>query len=223
MIEIRNLCKTYVLHGVKKTVADNITLTLPTGSCIALIGRNGAGKTSLLKMIAGTMDPDSGSIISGGSISWPVGFAGSFHPDLSGAQNTKFIARSHGVDTVDLCDFVEYFAELGKHFHLPIRTYSSGMRARLAFGVSMGIKFDTYLIDEVTSVGDFSFRAKSTLVFNNRMQSSSAVFVSHSMGMVKALCNSAAVLEGGKLTYFEDVDDAIACHLENMKSTPPQN
>lgn len=221
MIELRNICKTYVLHGIKKTVANNISITFPTGSSVALLGRNGAGKTSLLRMIAGTMDPDSGTITTDGSISWPVGFSGSFHPDLSGAQNTKFIARSHGVDTVDLCDFVEYFAELGKHFHLPLRTYSSGMRSRFAFGVSMGIKFDTYLVDEVTSVGDAAFRAKSILVFNNRMQSSSAIFVSHSMGMVKDMCDAAAVIEDGMLTYFDDVDEAIALHTENMKKPPP--
>jgi capsular polysaccharide transport system ATP-binding protein len=222
MIELRNVCKTYVLHGIKKTVANDISITFPTGSSVALLGRNGAGKTSLLRMIAGTMDPDSGTINTDGSISWPVGFSGSFHPDLSGAQNTKFIARSHGVDTVDLCDFVEYFAELGKHFHLPLRTYSSGMRSRFAFGVSMGIKFDTYLIDEVTSVGDAAFRAKSILVFNNRMQSSSAIFVSHSMSMVKDMCDAAAVIENGTLTYFDDVDDAIALHTENMEQ-PPSN
>lgn len=217
MIEIRNLNKTYVLNGIRKTVADNINITFETGTSVALLGRNGAGKSSLLRMIAGTMDPDSGTIESDGTISWPVGFAGSFHPDLSGHENTKFIARSHGVDTVDLCDFVDYFAELGKHFYLPLRSYSSGMRSRLAFGVSMGIKFDTYLVDEVTSVGDASFRAKSKLIFNNRMQDSSAIFVSHSMGMVKELCDTAAVLEDGILTYYTDLDQAIEHHLNNMK------
>jgi len=218
MIRVERLCKTYVLNGVHKTVANKIDGLFPTGKTIGLIGRNGAGKSSLLRMLAGTMDPDSGRIVSDGSISWPVGFAGSFHADLTGAQNTKFIARTHGVDTADLCAYVDDFAELGRHFHLPIRTYSSGMRARLAFGVSMGIKFDTYLIDEVTAVGDAGFRAKSALVFASRMQKSSGIFVSHSMAMIKQMCDSAAVLENGALQFFDTVDEAIALHQENMKA-----
>ena len=137
----------------------------PTGAVVGLLGRNGAGKTTLMQMIAGTMEPTSGRILSDGSISYPVGFAGSFHRDLTGAQNTRFVARIYGIDTEALVAFVEDFAELGKHYHLPFRTYSAGMRARLAFGVSMGIPFDFYLIDEVTAVGDANFREKSREVF----------------------------------------------------------
>ncbi|MEM6308041.1 MAG: ATP-binding cassette domain-containing protein, partial [Pseudomonadota bacterium] len=134
MIRLQNLCKTYRIKGQMTRVADDITLTLPSRTSIALLGRNGAGKSSLLRMIAGTMDPDSGRVISRGTISWPVGFAGSFHGDLSGVQNTRFIARIYGVDTDALLDSVAQFAELGAHFHLPVRTYSAGMKARLAFG-----------------------------------------------------------------------------------------
>ncbi|MFX4296231.1 ABC transporter ATP-binding protein [Sulfitobacter sp. DFL-23] len=121
---------------------------------VTLLGRNGAGKSSLLRMVAGTMEPTSGRIVSNGTISWPVGFAGSFHNELTGAQNVRFVARIYGVDTGDLVDFVQGFAEVGQHFHLPLKSYSSGMKSRLAFGTSMGIAFDTYLIDEVTAVGD---------------------------------------------------------------------
>ncbi|MFC7704773.1 ABC transporter ATP-binding protein [Plastorhodobacter daqingensis] len=212
MIRLQNLTKVYSVNGARKVVADDITATFPTGVPVALLGRNGAGKSSLLRMIAGTMDPTAGQILSDGTISWPVGFAGSFHPDLTGAQNARFIARVYGVDGDALLDFVEDFAELGAHFHLPLRSYSSGMRSRLAFGVSMGIHFDTYLVDEVTSVGDAAFRRKSEELFDARMRDSGAIFVSHSMPMVRRVCRMGAVLEAGRLTFYEDLDEAIHVH-----------
>ncbi|MEZ5910806.1 MAG: ABC transporter ATP-binding protein [Paracoccaceae bacterium] len=221
MLKLDGICKTFRLGNRQKVVANNISVVFPSRTSVALLGRNGAGKTSLLRIVAGTMRPDSGRVVSDGTISWPVGFAGSFHPELTGAQNTRFIARVYGVDTKNLSAFVEDFAELGLHFHQPFKTYSSGMRSRLAFGVSMGIHFDTYLVDEVTSVGDAAFREKSKAVFNARLETSGAVVVSHSMSMIKAMCQAAAVLEGGKLTYFDDVDEAIARHEENMKRAAP--
>ncbi len=221
MIRLVDLCKTYHVSGVPKIVADNINAEFPTGMSVALLGRNGAGKSSLLRMIAGTMDPSSGQVLSTGSISWPVGFAGSFHPELTGAQNTRFIARIYGADTGDLIEFVRDFSELGKHFYLPFRTYSSGMRSRLAFGISMGIRFDTYLVDEVTSVGDAAFREKSEAFFLDRMQQSGAVVASHSMPLLRRICQAGAVLENGRLIWFDDIEGAIAAHQENMKSPPP--
>ncbi|SFE41586.1 ABC transporter ATP-binding protein [Roseivivax sediminis] len=217
MIELRNLCKTFVLHGRRKTVADNINAVFPAGKTVAILGRNGAGKSSLLRMLAGAMEPDSGEIIAHGTVSWPVGFAGSFHPELSGLQNTRFIARVYGVDTDELGAFVEEFAELGDHFNLPFRTYSSGMRSRLAFGVSMGIHFDTYLVDEVTAVGDAAFSAKSDAVFRERMKTSGAVMVSHAMPKVKKFADHAAILEDGNLTFYEDVEQAIRDHQQLMR------
>lgn len=216
MIHLNHLTKTFVLRGQRKTVARDIEAVFPTGAVVGLLGRNGAGKTTLMQMIAGTMEPTSGRILSDGSISYPVGFAGSFHRDLTGAQNTRFVARIYGIDTEALVAFVEDFAELGKHYHLPFRTYSAGMRARLAFGVSMGIPFDFYLIDEVTAVGDANFREKSREVFLDRMRSSGALFCSHSLPQVKELCDMGAVLENGTLTLFDDVEEAIACHVSNM-------
>ncbi len=215
MIRLHNLSKTYYLNGRRKIVARNIDVIFPSGVAVALLGRNGAGKSSLLKMIAGTMDPDCGDIVSDGMVSWPVGFAGSFHPELTGAQNVRFVARVYGVDTNTLIDFVEDFADLGQHFHLPFRSYSSGMRSRLAFGTSMGIKFDTYLVDEVTSVGDAAFRHKSEKVFKARMADSSAIVVSHSMPMLQRMCNAGAVLENGELVYFDQIDAAIT-HYESI-------
>ncbi|WP_128255030.1 ABC transporter ATP-binding protein [Falsirhodobacter deserti] len=217
MIRLENLTKTYVLQGRRKTVADNVNVTFPSRTAVALLGRNGAGKSTLLRMISGTEEPTSGRILSSGTISWPVGFAGSFHPELTGAQNTRFVARIYGMDTNALINFVEEFAELGKHFHLPFRSYSSGMKSRLAFGVSMGIPFQTYLIDEVTSVGDASFKEKSSAYLNERLKTSSAIMVSHSMGMIRKICSKAAVLEGGQLHWFDDLEEGIAVHERNMR------
>lgn len=217
MIHLQNLTKIYTLNGRHKRIANNITATFPTGVSVALLGRNGAGKSSLLRMISGAMLPTSGQILSTGSISWPVGFAGSFNGELTGEQNTRFIARVYGVDSTEMRDFVEDFAELGPHFYLPLRTYSSGMRSRLAFGVSMAVPFDTYLVDEVSAVGDAAFKAKSNRVFNARMANAGAVVVSHSMNMLRKNCEAGAVLDKGKLSYFHDVNDAIDVHLDNME------
>jgi len=218
MIRLENLTKIYRLDGQSKTVADNINATFPTGVSVALLGRNGAGKSTLLKIIAGTEDPSSGRVVSTGSISWPVGFAGSFHPDLTGQQNVRFIGRIYGVDTDEFSEFVEDFAGLGVHYRLPFRTYSSGMRSRLAFGTSMGIAFDTYLVDEVTAVGDAIFRARSTEVFNARMRNAGAIVVTHSVGQVREMCQAVAVLENGKLHYYDNLDAGIAHHNRNMRS-----
>ncbi|MEP2921462.1 ABC transporter ATP-binding protein [Sulfitobacter sp.] len=215
MIEFRNLTKVFYLRGQRKVVADNINAVFPTGRSVGLLGRNGAGKSTLLKMIAGTMDATEGKIVSDGSISWPVGFAGSFHGELTGGQNARFIARIYGVDTDELVSFVRDFAGLGGHFDLPFRTYSSGMKSRLAFGVSMAVPFDTYLVDEVTSVGDATFRRKSAEVFQARMKHAGAVVVSHGMNQIRQLCDAGAVLENGKLYYYDDVNEAIAHHNEN--------
>ncbi|TBN42763.1 ABC transporter ATP-binding protein [Paracoccus subflavus] len=217
MIRLENLTKIYKLNGRQKVVADNLNATFPSGVSVALLGRNGAGKSSLLRMISGAMLPTSGEILSTGTISWPVGFAGSFNGELTGEQNCRFVARVYGIDSDEMRDFVEDFAELGQHFYLPFRTYSSGMRARLAFGVSMAVPFDTYLVDEVSAVGDAAFRAKSNHVFNARMTAAGAVVVSHSMPTLREICHAGAVLENGKLSYFDDLEDAIRVHTENMR------
>jgi len=216
MIHFENLQKSFWTRDGPKHVARNINITFPSGVSVALLGRNGAGKSTMMQMIGGSVKPDSGAINITGSMSWPVGFAGSFHRDLTGRQNVRFIARVYGVDTQELVGFVEDFAELASHFDLPVRSYSSGMKSRLAFGVSIGIPFDTYLVDEVTSVGDASFRQKSRLVFEERMRNAGSVVVTHSMREVRLLCTAGAVLEDGILTYFDNVEDAIAQHYANM-------
>lgn len=216
MIEFRNLRKVFVLNGRRKVVIDNLNISLPTNTSVALLGRNGAGKSTLLQMISGTMEPTSGEILSSGTISWPVGFSGSFHPDLTGYQNTKFIARVYGIDTEALAAFVEEFAELGQHYYLPFRSYSSGMRSRLSFGVSMGIPFDTYLVDEVTSVGDIAFREKSQTLFMERMENAGAFMVSHNVEQLRAMCDVGVVLENGRAVYYEDLEEALDHHNRNM-------
>jgi capsular polysaccharide transport system ATP-binding protein len=217
MITLQGVSKSYHLQGRTRVVLDRVSLTIPAGRSVALLGRNGAGKSTLLRLIAGTVTPTSGRIRLGGTVSWPVGFAGSFHGDLTGAQNARFIARIYGVDTDDLVEFARDFAEIGAAFHLPFRTYSAGMKARLAFGVSMGIAFDTYLVDEVTAVGDAAFRARSAALFHERMSQAGAIVVSHAMGQIRDLCDAACVLEAGQLTWFDDVDQAIARHEQNLR------
>lgn len=212
MIRLENLTKSFRIRGERKVVIDNLNLTLPSGKSLALLGRNGAGKSTLLEIIAGIQRPDSGRVITDGTMSWPVGFGGSFHRELTGAQNVRFIARIYGVDTEALLAFVDDFAELGRSFHMPVRSYSSGMKSRLTFGASMGIHFDTYLVDETTAVGDASFKRKSKAVFADRMRQSSAIMVNHSMRQVRKFCNAGLVLEKGRLQYFEDLEEAIALH-----------
>ncbi|MEM6477428.1 MAG: ABC transporter ATP-binding protein [Pseudomonadota bacterium] len=216
MICFEGVEKTFCQDGARAEIATGITATFPAGVCVGLLGRNGAGKSTLLAMIAGLVRPDRGRIRARGSVSWPVGFQGAFHPDLTGAQNIRFIARIYGVDTDELAAFVEDFAELGSHFQAPLRSYSTGMRARLAFGASMGIAFDTYLVDEVTSVGDAAFKARSAAVFQARLARAGAVVVSHSMAQIRALCGAVAVLEGGQLRYFDEPEAGIAWHEARM-------
>lgn len=219
MIRLHHITKSFPAAGRRNVVFRNLNAVFPTGESVGLLGRNGAGKSSLMKIIAGTMEPDSGVVSSDGTISWPVGYAGSFHKELTGAQNVRFLARVYGVDTRALVDFVEDFAELGEHYHAPVRGYSSGMKARLAFGLSMGVDFDTYLVDESTAVGDAAFRAKSKAYFLERLGRSSAIVVSHGLRLLRQICTSGAVLENGRLVYYDKIEDAIEHHEFNMNSS----
>ena len=221
MIALKNVYKTYWVGANRKDVAIDLNLEFPDGKAIGLFGRNGAGKSTLLRMISGIEDPDHGEITKTGSISWPVGFAGSFHPELSGSQNIKFVARLYGVDTDELIEFVKEFADLGPHFNAPFRTYSAGMRARLGFGLSMGINFDTYLIDEVVSVGDEAFRQKSSNLLKSRIGERSAIIVSHSMPLMKELCDIGVLLLNGRAKIFDDIEEAIEQHKLAMSGQIP--
>jgi capsular polysaccharide transport system ATP-binding protein len=216
MIEFRHVTKYYRTPHGRKVVLDDLTLTLQAGAKVGVLGRNGAGKSTLLAMIGGTVRPNRGEIRRHASISWPLGFKGSLHPDLTGAQNVRFVARIYGRDTDALIDYVRDFAELGEFMDMPVESYSSGMRARLAFGMSMGIAFDWYLIDELTAVGDTRFRRKSLAFFKTRLQEAGILMVSHSTGTIRSYCTSGLVIEGGRARYFADVEEAIAVHEANM-------
>ncbi|SFB05357.1 capsular polysaccharide transport system ATP-binding protein [Rhizobium sp. NFR07] len=217
MIRLENATKLVRMKGVRKTIIENVTMTIPRGKSVGLLGRNGAGKSTLLQIIAGTLDLDNGRIVRKGKVSWPLGFQGSFQGNLSGEQNVRFVARIYGVDTQELVDYVAEFAELGVFFQAPVRTYSSGMKARLAFGVSMGVKFDYYLVDEITAVGDTNFKRKSQQVFKERLSDSDVVMVSHSPSTLRDYCQTGIVLEDGKLTYYDDLEEAIAAHEGNLR------
>ncbi len=217
MIKLERATKTVRMKGVSKAIIDDVSFMIPRGKSVGLLGRNGAGKSTLLQIIAGTLELDKGRVIRRGRVSWPLGFQGSFQGSLTGEQNVRFVARIYGVDTEELVEYVADFAELGQFYHAPVRTYSSGMKARLAFGVSMGIKFDYYLVDEITAVGDTNFKRKSQEVFKGRLSDSDVIMVSHSSSTLRDYCQSGIVLEGGKLTYYENLEDAITVHENNMK------
>lgn len=216
MIRFENLSKSFWVRGHRKVVFSDLNLTLPTGRSLALLGRNGAGKSTLLQIIAGTLHADTGRVVTDGSISWPVGFGGSLNPQMTGIQNTRFVARAYGVDTESLLEFIRDFTELGPQLDAPVRTYSAGMKGRLGFGMSMGIHFDTYLIDETTAVGDAAFNRKSKAVFRARMQNASAIMVSHQMETLRDFCDAGILLSDGQIQYFDDLEEAIAAHLEKL-------
>lgn len=221
MIEFDNVSKHYLTPTRRKVVLDRLSLVLPAGAKVGLLGRNGAGKTTLLGMVAGVVRPDGGEIRRHGAMSWPLGFGGSFHSGLSGAQNVRFAARIYGMDTDSLVAFVENFAELGDFMDMPVRTYSSGMRARLAFGMAMGVAFDWYLVDEVTAVGDAAFKKKSLAMFRSRLKDAGLLMVSHSINTIRSYCESGLVLEGGRAHYYPDVRDAVEAHRLNMEAAAP--
>ena len=161
MIELQHICKSYPIKDGKHVVLDDVNLRMEEGRNIAILGLNGAGKSTLIRIIGGAEAPDSGRIIRTSRVSWPIGFAGGFHGSLTGRENLRFVSRIYGADIKAVTRYVEEFAELGPYLDMPIKTYSSGMKSKLAFGLSMAIRFDFYLIDEAFSVGDAPFRVKA--------------------------------------------------------------
>ena len=215
-IRLDGVTKVFMTEAGRKVVADRIDAVFPGGRSVALMGRNGAGKSSLLKVIAGSMRPTAGRVVALGRVSWPVGLAQAFHGDLTGLQNLRFVARIYGRSSDELEDFVRGFAGLGADLFEPVRTYSSGMRGRLGFALSMGIPFDTYLIDEVASVGDVSFRKTCETTIRSRLSRAGAIVVSHNAEFLARVCDTAAVLEQGRLVWFDSVPDALAHYKEVM-------
>lgn len=209
MIEIEHVCKTYPTRGGEITVLSDVNLIINRGEKIGILGRNGAGKSTIIRLISGAERPTSGAIRRGMSVSWPLAFGGAFQGALTGLDNLRFICRIHGVSTEDKVPFVQEFAELGKYLYEPVHKYSSGMRARLAFAISMAVEFDCFLIDELVAVGDARFAEKCNIELFEKRRDRAMIIVSHQAHYVREHCTRAAVLSEGKLQPFEDVDEAL--------------
>lgn len=208
MIECINVRKSYPLGHHVKQVLDGVSFTVIKGEKIALLGRNGAGKTTLIKLLGGVEYPTSGRIIREMSISWPLGFAGGFQGSLTGYDNARFIARIYGRKFSLIKDFVEDFSELGRQLKMPVKTYSSGMRARLAFALSLAIEFDCYLIDEVLLVGDQNFQRKCHYELFEKRADRSLLLASHSLPYIESYCEKALIIHGGKAELHTDLREA---------------
>ena len=214
MIELQHVYKSYPLKGGQHVVLNDINLRIEEGRNLAILGLNGAGKSTLIRIIGGAEPPDSGRVIRTSRVSWPIGFSGGFHGSLTGRENLRFVSRIYGADIKKVTKYVEDFAELGPYLDMPIKTYSSGMKSKLAFGLSMAISFDFYLIDEAFSVGDAAFRAKAAKALKERTAQSTLIFVSHSTAAVRQVCGCGAVLNAGSLVYFPVLEEAIKHYSE---------
>lgn len=217
MIELRNITKSYKTPQGRVFIFRDLSFTIPDDKSVALIGRNGAGKSTLLRLIAGLDTPDKGTIITPNSISWPVGLSGGFQGSLTGKENVKFVARVYGAEGEKLKEVVNYvrdFAEIGEYFDRPVNTYSSGMRSRVAFGLSLAFDFDYYLIDEAMSVGDAHFKRKATKAFKDRISTSKVIMVTHGMEQVRNMCDYVLLLDKGQVTAYEDVEEGIEMYLK---------
>ena len=209
MIRVENLHKVYRTHGRDHCVLRDVSLEVPRGFKLALLGRNGAGKSTLIRLISKIELPTRGRVVHEMSVSWPLGFGGTFQGSLTGIDNMKFIARIYRADYERLRRFVDDFAELGAFLYQPVKTYSSGMRARLAFALSIAIEFDCYLIDEVIMVGDARFHARCREYLFDRRADRALVLASHDPGFVRETCDAAIVLSHGGARYYENMDEAL--------------
>lgn len=209
MITFDRVSKVYRTKTTTKTVLDNVSVVFPTGRNIGILGLNGSGKSTMLRMVAGSEMPDRGKILKDCRVSFPVAFAGTVHPNMTGRENVVFIARVYGENPKTVMDYVADFSDLGAYFDMPTRTYSSGMMAKLAFGLCLAIDFDLYLVDEVTAVGDAPFQARCKAVFEERMRYSNVMIVSHSFETIRSYCQTGAILWNGDLRYFDNIETAI--------------
>lgn len=216
MIICENLHKSYRTGHGRHEVLKGINLRVDRGERVAVLGQNGAGKSTLIKQIGGVELPDRGRVVRGMSISWPLGFNGGFQGSLTGFDNARFIARIYGLAYKDIKNFIEDFTELGSALANPVKTYSSGMRFRLAFALSLAIEFDCYLIDEVIIVGDQNFQHKCVHELFEKRSDRAMVVASHDMTTIRELCNRAVIIRDGKVIEFDTVDEAIEVY-----STPP--
>ena len=209
MIQLNKVFKFYRTDGHTKIVLDHVSAVFDSTRSFGLLGVNGAGKSTTLRLIAGTELPNAGSVRRSVRVSWPLGFAGGFHPEMTGRENVHFVARVYGADIRRVVDFVEEFSEIGEYMDVAVKTYSSGMMARIAFALSMAIEFDVYLIDEITAVGDARFQERCRRAFDRRRKNADLIVVSHTMQTIKDYCDRGGVIVDGKMILFSDVDSAI--------------
>lgn len=217
MIELKNLTKSYATPKGRHYVFKNLNAILPVNKSVALLGKNGAGKSTLLRIIGGIDFADSGKVITNKSISWPVALSGGFQGSLTARQNCRFVARLY-LSTIEeieyVVNFVEEFAEIGKYFDMPIKSFSSGMRSRVGFGLSMAFNFDYYLLDEAGAVGDASFRKKSQRMLDELKERSNIIMVSHDLKDLTKNCDVAFLVRNGQAEYFDDIQHAVEVYKE---------
>ena len=218
MISFEHVSKTYHIKKFRKDVLNDLSFRIDTGSSIGICGANGAGKSTLMRLISGVEAPSAGRIERTVTCSWPIGYSSCFQSSLTGADNARFIARIYDKEAGPLLDYVEDFAQLGPYFHQPIYSYSAGMMARLAFGISLAVDFDCYLVDEVTAAGDDRFRQRCEEALHHRRNTGTLIMISHDPGTLRAYCERGAVLNGGKLSFFDTIDEAVDLHLHNQAS-----
>ena len=216
MIQLTNVSKDYETAAGPRRVLDDITLRINPGERIGILGRNGAGKSTLVRLISGAEPPTTGTIVRNMSVSWPLAFTGGFHGSLTGADNLRFICRIYGVDFESRLQFVKDFSELGIYLYEPVVSYSSGMRARLAFAVSMTIDFDCYLIDEVMAVGDQRFRERCRIELFEKRKDKAMLIVSHSHRYLRGNCDRFLLFRDGRIEEHDDFDEVYFQYKDMM-------
>lgn len=209
MIRLTNVYKTYPTGSGPVHVLRDVNVSVAPGERLGILGRNGAGKSTLIRLISGAELPTSGTVQRGMSVSWPLAFGGAFQGSLTGLDNLRFICRIYGVDPNEKIAFVEEFSELGIYLREPVKTYSSGMRARLAFAISMMVEFDCFLIDEIIAVGDARFHEKCNYELFAKRGDRAMIIVSHNADYIREHCSGAAVLSAGELHHTGSVDEAF--------------
>jgi capsular polysaccharide transport system ATP-binding protein len=210
MINCIDITHEYPAHGGRRRVLDRVNFDLLPGQKLGILGRNGAGKSTLIRIIGGVEVPTAGEVRCGMSVSWPLAFSGAFQGSLSGIDNLRFICRIYNLDYDSTRAFVDDFAELGRQLGEPVKTYSSGMRARLAFALTIAIEFDCYLIDEVIMVGDARFTKRCQEELFEKRADRSIILVSHDMNFIRLVCDSAAIIHNSHFDMCNSVEDAVA-------------
>lgn len=209
MIELKNVSKRYKTAAGIRTVLDNVSVIFPKGKSIGILGLNGAGKSTLIRIIGDAEPADSGVVERHARVSWPLGYAGGFQANLTARENARFVARIYGEDPRYIEAFTNEFSELGKYFDVPLRSYSAGMRSRFAFSVSLACNFEYYLVDEALETGDARYKEKFRLAFEERKAQASVILVSHNEQTIRRNCDSAAILNEGRLDLYDDLKTAM--------------